>query len=166
MWWLVAAGLAVLGLVFWQAVVARWEARGWLEGGYPLLMVLVRDCAGVVEGLLRAVLRRLTWSSRRDWDVMVLDAGSRDDTPQIARRLLRGTGVTFVQSGAEWWRLIEEAADRGRPILLVPLLDTGTAPGGAATARRVAGCLGPLLGLSWKNEGNGRILSPGAELHD
>lgn len=160
MWWLVAAGLAVLGLVFWQAVMAWWEARGWSEGGYPLLMVLVRDRAEVVEGLLRAVLRRLACGhSRCEWDVMVLDAGSRDETPDIARRVLRGTGVTFVQSGAEWWRLVEEAADRGRPVLLVPLVDT-------AGSRGVAGCLGQILGFCWKNGGKGRILSSGAELHD
>jgi len=154
LWWLVAAGLAVLGLVFWQAVVAWWETRGWPEGGYPLLMVLIHDQAEVVEGLLRAVLRLLAWSaSGQNWDVVVLDTGSCDETPVIARRLLSDTGVPFVQTGGEWCRIVEEAAHRGRPVLLVPLRES-------KTLCRLPDGVGRFLG------GKSRIFFPAGELQD
>lgn len=124
MWWLLAAGVGVLGLVLWQVARSWWEARGWPAGGRPLLMLLLRDCAEVVEGFLRSVLHRLGCEDAcSGWDVVVLDAGSRDETPDIACRVLRGTGVPFLHHGTGWHRLVEEAAGGGRPVLLIPVLD-------------------------------------------
>ena len=121
--WLLAAGVAVLFLVFWQ-VVACWPQR-WSRPGSsrPLLLVLVRDQADVVEGLLRVLLGRLARSSEAPaWEVAVLDAGSSDETPEIARRLLAGAGVSFVRAGPKWAGMVEELACSGRPVLVVPLV--------------------------------------------
>ncbi|MDI6894280.1 MAG: hypothetical protein AB1503_01070 [Bacillota bacterium] len=154
MGWLVAAGLAVFSLVFWQALAGWWQARGRSGFRHPLLMVLIRDQAEVVEGLLRILLRLLAWSpATRAWEVMVLDAGSGDETPHIARRLLAGAGVSFVQAGPEWCRIVEDFAWGGRPVLLVPLL---TAQGSSHLPDGVVYFLG----------GKSRMTFPDGELPD
>jgi len=124
--WLLAAGVAVLFLVLWQ-VVACWP-RGWgLPGSpRPLLLVLVRDQADVVEGLLRVLLGRLArWAEGPAWEVAVLDAGSGDETPEIAKRLLAGAGVSFVPAGPGWGGIVEEFVRAGRPVLVLPLVGVG-----------------------------------------
>lgn len=126
MGWLLAVGLAVMVLVFWQALVAWWEQERRPESRFLLLMLLIRDQAETVEGFLRAVVRHLTWfPPAGTWDVMVLDTGSGDETPAIARRLLARAGITFVAAGGEWCRVVEEVACRGQPVLLVPLVREG-----------------------------------------
>lgn len=153
MWWLVAAGLAVIGVVLWEVVATWWEVRGWSATGHPLLVVLLRDGAEAVEGVLRHLLHLLGWGTGPGgWEVVVLDVGSQDDTPLIACRLLSRAGIPFLRAGPEWWWLVREAADRGRPVLLFPL-------GQGDDFRPWLTLLGGVLG------GKSRILSPRGELH-
>lgn len=152
--WLLAAGLAVLLLVFWQVVTCwprEWGRPGSPRPTRPLLLVLVRDQADVVEGLLRGLLGRLARLEEPAWEVAVLDAGSGDETPEIARRLLAGTAVPFVPAGPGWADLVEEFVGEGRPVLVVPLVAAGTP------------CWFPV----WEFVGgNSRMASPDGELPD
>lgn len=158
MWWLAGLLLVAFLWVFWElTALDPHTPADTAFRGRPLLMVMVRDRAEAVEGFLRALLGLVGWRSGGYWEVMVVDAGSRDETPFIARRLLRNTGVSFSQLGREAFlaeAVLGEAYRGGtRPILLLPLMRE-TDPRGLLrhTAEIFAG--------------RSRIPGLGAELHD
>lgn len=150
MWLVVAVAGAVLVWVWWQALGAWWRRS---SGCFPLLLVLLKDRAEAAEGFLRALLRLLGWrGSAPAWEVVVVDTGSRDETPAIARRVLKRTGVVFLEWGEEPGLVGEVARDASRPILVLPLTPRSDSVAVLAQAAHLLG--------------ERRIPVPGGELQD
>lgn len=98
MWWL---AFWALGAVVWVAwgLVMYWPRPHSEEQGRrgPLLMVMVRDRAEVVEWFLRGLFRLLAWGPiPTGWDLVICAEGSSDETAVIAGKLLRGSGIPFL----------------------------------------------------------------------
>ncbi|MBE5039606.1 hypothetical protein [Ructibacterium gallinarum] len=58
------------------------KAKCGRQPAYVHRVIGVRDCEDTIEG----VIRSLAWEDIRE-DLIVMDLGSRDDTPEILRRL-------------------------------------------------------------------------------
>jgi len=104
-------GAACLGLV-----LARWLASSGGGSNRPFLsfLVLVENKQAVIEGFLRGLLASLN----RQWDtgqyeVVVVDNGSTDDTPLIIERLARRHPVLRTVQVRRSQRVQESALEVG-----------------------------------------------------
>lgn len=124
------AAVGVVGLlVLLVGLVGFWLLRELMmlrgAGAYPgaTILLVVRNCEECIEGLLRHLLG--SWAFG---ELLVVDAGSCDDTPEIAGRLLRsrpGTRVILAGEIAglppdEWVK-----PERGNPVYRARLFEVG-----------------------------------------
>jgi hypothetical protein len=85
--------LASVGVAFGCWVLwVLWKYRAVsTTGEKPLVKITLKDQAEEVEGLVRQLCRR-----HSDVRLMVVDAGSTDDTPEILKRLSTRYGFLFA----------------------------------------------------------------------
>ena len=98
--WVFICGLALYGLVllFWQfsrLMYARAQASPYLS-----LLFVVRDQAAIIEGLVREILA-IHQTSLPPFDLVVIDAGSSDETPEILKRLSKDNAFIFIAGGPD-----------------------------------------------------------------
>jgi hypothetical protein len=98
--WVLICGLALYGLIllFWQ--LARLLCSHIPASPYLSLLFVVRDQANIMEGLVREILA-IRQTSLPPFDLVIVDDGSRDETPEILRRLNNNHGFTFIESSPD-----------------------------------------------------------------
>ncbi len=100
-WVLVGVGLCafvLFGLLFVACRYSPWF-RFPTKPDVSVLLV-VRDQAPIIEGLVKGLLSFFR-TSPYSWELVVVDESSRDETPEILRRLQRKHSLTLIAAGAE-----------------------------------------------------------------
>ena len=89
-------GLALYGLILlcWQLV--RLLCSHADTDPYLSLLFVVRDQAGIMEGLVREVLA-MHQTSRSHFDLVIVDDDSSDETPEILKRLNKQNAFTLIE---------------------------------------------------------------------
>ncbi len=93
-------GLALYGLalLFWQ--LARLLCDRAMASPYLSLLFVVRDQAAIIEGLVREILA-IYQTSLPPFDLVVVDDGSGDETPEILKRLSKNNAFIFIKGGPD-----------------------------------------------------------------
>lgn len=101
-----------LALLAFMLVVKYFMRRKWLEEGRRperSLILVVRNQQEMIEGVLRKIAR-MQRESHTSIELVVIDNGSRDETPGIITRLARTTGgfsFVIVECCREMSRMVE-----------------------------------------------------------
>jgi hypothetical protein len=98
--WVLICGLALYGLMllFWQ--LTRMICSHTPANPYLSLLFVVRDQAAIMEGLVREILA-IYQTSLPPFDLVIVDEGSSDETPEILRRLNKNNAFTFIESSPD-----------------------------------------------------------------
>lgn len=89
-------GLALYGLILLLLQLGRLLCRRAAVKPYLSLLFVVRDQASVIEGLVREIVT-FYHTSRSHFDLVIVDDGSADETPEILKRLNKNSAFTFIE---------------------------------------------------------------------
>jgi hypothetical protein len=92
--------LALYGLILllWQIVRLLFKRAP--ASPYLSLLFLVRDQAAIMEGLVREILA-IHQTSLPPFDMVIVDIGSSDETPEILKRLNKNNAFVFIESSPD-----------------------------------------------------------------
>lgn len=96
--WVVIFGLALYGLILLTFQLVRLLHGHIAAHPYLSLLFIVRDQAAIMEGLVREILSIYN-TSLPNFDLVIVDDASSDETPEILKLLSKHNAFTFLEGG-------------------------------------------------------------------